>query len=289
MTDALERAIADGGIVDCYVNAHSADLGTDMPSLTNFFKENAGGHRTADELIEDMDASRIAWALLTPPPENQHAVADQEIPYRWAVDAVERHPDRFRLAVRVNPYDGMKAVRQLESMVRNDGAAALRLAPYRVGRPCTDKIFYPLYTKCCELGIPVTILTGIMTNWSGSRNQHPILFDELCEQWPELVVVSAHGAQPWGRELVQLMRNFKNLYHTISGFVPERYPPELIEFANSRRGRHKILFSTDWPAVDFARAVNSLHKVPIDDDVWPYFLRDNSNRVFGAPGQGPPG
>jgi predicted TIM-barrel fold metal-dependent hydrolase len=225
-----------------------------------------------------MDAHGISRALLAPPSIGGRI--GPEDGYRWTLEAVQQHPDRFGLSVRADPHEGMNAVRQLESMVKNDGGIALRFVPFQVGKPLDDRIYFPLYTKCVELGIPVTAPVGISGPRVPSMLQHPEHLDDLCYLWPELTIVTTHGGEPWTWLLVKLMTKWPNLYHMISAFAPQYYPKDTINFLNSSRGRMKVMFATDYPLISFERAMAELPNTPISDQSWQYFLHDNAARVF---------
>jgi predicted TIM-barrel fold metal-dependent hydrolase len=226
----------------------------------------------------DLRAQQIARALIAPPPES--AGGDQAAGYRWTLDAVQAHPDRLGLSVRVDADQGMRAVRALERMVRDDGARALRIVPYRDGKRPTHRSYYPLYAKCVELGIPVTITVGMPLVERPGTVQDPRHLDKLCAFFPELVVVSAHGGAPWTAMLVQLLRTWPNLHHMISAYAPSRYPPELVAFANTARGRRKVLYASDYPLLSFERVRRELPACGIGDDAMPWFLEKNALRVF---------
>jgi uncharacterized protein len=269
-------------IVDGYVNANPPQLGLDW-SLTD---DSYGPARTKPqdlaELVADLDRHRIARALLAPPPES--AMGDQVAGYRWTLDAVQQHPDRFGLSVRVDADQGMRAVRHLESMVRNDGALALRIVPYRDGKRASHRSYFPLYAKCIELGIPVTITVGMPLVPREGTVQNPKHLDKVCAFFPELVVVSAHGGAPWTGLLVSLLRTWPNLYHMISAYPPSRYPPELVAFANSRRGRKKVMYASDYPLLTFERIRRELPDCGIDGESMPWFAGKNAARVFWGEG-----
>jgi len=265
-------------IVDAYVNANPPHLDLNW-SLTD---ETYGSARTESQdlehLVADMDRNRISRALLAPPPES--AMGDQVAGYRWTLDAVQRYPDRFGLSVRVDSDQGIRAVRHLESMVRNDGARALRIVPYRDGKRASHRSYFPLYAKCIELGIPVTITVGMPLVQRPGIVQNPKHLDKVCAFFPELVVVSAHGGAPWTALLVQLLRTWPNLYHMISAYPPSRYPPELVAFANTGRGSRKIMYASDYPLLTFDRVRRELPGSGISDDAMPWFTGKNAMRVF---------
>jgi predicted TIM-barrel fold metal-dependent hydrolase len=265
-------------IVDCYINANPPHLNLDWSLAADTYGQNRAKPQTIEELIDDMDRNHIARGLLAPPPES--AMGDQVLGYRWTLDAVQQHPDRFALSVRVNAEEGIRAVRHLESMVRNDGARALRIVPYRDAKKASHRSYFPLYAKCIELGIPVTITTGMPLVQRRGIVQDPKHLDKVCAFFPELVIVSAHGGAPWTATLVQLLKTWPNLYHMISAYAPSRYPPELVAYANSTRGRRKVLFASDYPLMSFERTRRELPTCGIIDEVMPLFTVENAERVI---------
>ncbi len=269
-------------IVDAYVNANPPHLGLSW-SLTD---ETYGDARTEsqdlDQLLADMDRNHIARVLLAPPPES--AMGDQEAGYRWTLDAVQQHPDRFGLSVRVDAEQGIRAVRHLETMVRNDGARALRIVPYRDGKRASHRSYFPLYAKCIELDIPVTITVGMPLVQRRGIVQDPKHLDKVCAFFPELVIVSAHGGAPWTGLLVQLLRTWPNLHAMISAYPPSRYPPELVAFANTGRGRRKVMYASDYPLLRFDRVRRELPTCGIGEEAMPWFTGKNAERIFWQEG-----
>lgn len=52
------------------------------------------------------------------------------------------------------------AVRELRRAVQELGFVALRIVPWLWQLPPTDRLYYPLYTACVELGIPFCTQVG---------------------------------------------------------------------------------------------------------------------------------
>ncbi len=272
------RSKSPRGIIDCYVNGNPPDLGMEWGAADYLFGRSRSGAHSADGLVEHMDAHGIARALLTPPPEGAGATEEQG--YRWTLDAVQRHPDRFRLSVRFDPRAGFGAVRELERQVREDGAGAVRIVPFRHEAPLTDPIYAPLFAKCIELGLPVTSTVGIPGPLVRGKFQDVLYLDDLCAAWPDLVLVTTHGGEPWTRLLALLLAKWPNLYHMISAFAPRYYPADTIDFLNTEAGRSKVMFATDYPMISFERALAELPSVPLAEASWEPFLFGNAARVF---------
>ncbi|MCU1463741.1 MAG: amidohydrolase 2 [Acidimicrobiales bacterium] len=269
-------------LVDAYINANPPHLGLNWSLTDDLYGSNKANAQDLDDLLADMDRNAITRGLLAPPPES--AMGDPEAGYRWTLDAVQRHPDRFGLSVRVDADQGIRAVRHLERMVHNDGARALRIVPYRDGKRPSHRSYFPLYAKCIELEIPVTITVGLPLVPRAGVMQDPRHLDKVCSFFPELVVVSAHGGAPWTSTLVQLLRTWPNLYHMISAYAPSRYPPDLVAFANSTRGRRKMMFASDYPLLSFERVRRELPTCGIGDAAMPWFAAKNASRIFWREG-----
>jgi predicted TIM-barrel fold metal-dependent hydrolase len=83
--------------------------------------------------------------------------------------------------------------------------------------------------------------------------QRPLYLDEVCLFYPDLVIIMAHGADPWWGEAIRLLLKYPNLYMMTSAYAPKYLPPELIRFMDTR-GSTKVMFATDYPFLPFDRA-----------------------------------
>ena len=62
--------------------------------------------------------------------------------------------------------------------------------------PPTDAVYYPLYTKCCELDLPLCMNTGIPGPPLPAEAQNPIHLDRVCIRFPELKLVHDPRRRP---------------------------------------------------------------------------------------------
>jgi hypothetical protein len=197
--------------------------------------------------------------------------------------AVKNHPDRFLPSIGVDPNLGMKAVEQVVKSYETVGLKALAGFPagYSPQVPIDDKRWYPIYAKCCELGIPVFMCTGVPGPRVPMACQKVELLDEVCWFFPELTIVMRHGAEPWEELAVKLMLKWPNLYYSTSAFAPKYYPRAIIDYANSR-GADKVLYAGYFPmGLTLERIFSELPGLPLKDDVWPKFLHQNARKVLG--------
>ncbi len=196
--------------------------------------------------------------------------------------ALREHPDRFLASAGVDPNDGMKAVEEIVRLHETVDLKAIAGFPagYNPQVPINDKRWYPIYAKCCELDIPVFMCTGVPGPRVPMACQKTELLDEVCWFFPELTIVMRHGAEPWEELAVKLMIKWPNLYYSTSAFAPRYYPKAIIDYANTR-GADKVMYGGYFPmGLTLDRIFSEMPDVPLKDEVWPKFLRENARRVL---------
>jgi predicted TIM-barrel fold metal-dependent hydrolase len=196
--------------------------------------------------------------------------------------ALTAHPDRFLASIGVDPNDGTRAVEQI---VRAHETLDLRaVVGFPAGCnpqvPINDKRWYPIYSRCCELDIPIFMCVGVPGPRVPMACQKVELLDEVCWFFPELTIVMRHGAEPWEDLAVKLMLKWPNLYYSTSAFAPKYYPRAIIDYANTR-GADKVMYAGYFPmGLTLERIFTELPDVPLRDEVWPRFLRHNAAKVL---------
>jgi uncharacterized protein len=139
-----------------------------------------------------------------------------------------------------------------------------------------------MYERAQAVGIPVMIHTGTSI-FPGARNLYaqPMLADDVSVDYPNLVVILAHGGRPlWMDEAFFLVRRHKNMYMDVSGIPPQKlmeYFPRLEEIAD------KVLFGTDWPGPGVPGVRGNIEKfrgLPISPAAQQKILYDNAANLF---------
>ena len=105
----------------------------------------------------------------------------------------------------------------------------------------------------------------------------------MAIDFPELVIVGGHIGYPWTEEMVAVARKHENVYIDTSAYTAKRYPPELIRYMQTRSGRGKVMFGTNYPMVFHQRALEDLGDHELDDETRSAFLHGNAQRLLGLP------
>ena len=230
---------------------------------------------SVEEMIETMDEHGVERAIIT---------VDARDPHGHALSFIEKHPERFSLGAQLDPTKLMKAVRALEAIKKDYPVVLARITPFYIDRPPTDAVYYPVYAKCIELDLPLTINTGIPGPPMPGECQNPMYLDRVCLDFPELKLVMAHGADPWWGVAIRLMIKYRNLYLKTSAYLPKYLPPELIHFMNTR-GKNKIIWASDHPAIQIKRCLEEAEKLDLREGVLDKYLYSNAARLFFGEGK----
>jgi uncharacterized protein len=205
-------------------------------------------------------------------------------PYRDVeARALREHPDRFVPSLAVDPNDITGAVRNIRRARDECDIKAVTSFPAGCNPPVpvSDRRYYPVFSTCAELDIPIVLNAGVPGPRVPGACQDVEHFDRICYDFPELRVVMRHGAEPQTELAVKLMLKWPGLHFMSSGFAPRHYPGAIVEYANTR-GADKVMYAGYYPmGLSLRRIFDELPFVPLKDEVWPKFLRDNARRVFG--------
>jgi uncharacterized protein len=227
-----------------------------------------------DQLLDDMDAHGVEKAVLLCRVNQTEG---------RSLSFAEARPDRFALGV--GGFDLLKpmpSLRALQAFVDNHPVAYASIGPSFWGDgmyPPTDAVYFPLYTKCCELELPLCMNTGIPGPPLPAEPQNPIHIDRVCYRFPELKLSMIHGADPWWDVAIRLMLKYANLRLMTSAWSPKYLPESLLHFMRTR-GKGRVMFATDYPVLSFERCIGEALALDLPDDVRDGWLYGNANDFF---------
>jgi len=284
---------SDIGVVDLMIAFPSANARRNYDFMQPLLRDEASGRmefpveyifkQVPNHLDEGQDPVEVTLKEM-----DRHGVAIGLIGVggKVAARALKEHPDRFRASIEVDPNDITGAVRRIRQAHAEQGVKAVSSFPAGCNPqvPVSDRRYYPIFQTCIDLDIPIILNAGIAGPRMPSACQDVMHFDQVCYDFPELRVVMRHGAEPWEALAVKLMLKWPGLYYMTSAFAPKYYPKAIIDYANTRGG-DKIMYAGYYPmGLSLERIFTELPNVPLKDEVWPRFLRENAMRVFKLDG-----
>lgn len=274
-------------ILDAVVNLWTPDLTRNYtPKLNAFWQAVKIGGETAsgislEEQIRRMDAAGIDKGLLLATTGGwEGSDIFFEKPVARIAEVVAAHPRRFKGLVGINPSRIVPALKRVEEAVRERGFVGAHLYPHWFGEPPDHRIYYPFYAKCAELEVPIQIQVGHSAQSFLPTVARPVTLDRVAIDFPELRIVGIHIGYPWTEEMISVAWKHPNVFIGSDAHSPKYWEPSFVRFIDTR-GQDKVLFGTDWPVVDFSRAIQEIEALDLREGPKRKLLLENAVRVYG--------
>jgi predicted TIM-barrel fold metal-dependent hydrolase len=276
--------------IDAVVNLWTPEANALRPKRDAFYqgkmkveKQTAEGV-SLDEMLRRMDAAGIERGFLVATRAGRLGhPACYHLPYELVAKAVKRHPDRFYGMAGLDPYEGMKGVKELVRAVEELGFIGAHFYPHWYELAPDHAKWYPYYAKCCELDIPVQMQVGQSMVYDPSYPVRsvgrPITLDAVACDFPELRLVGIHVGIPWADEMIAMAWKHANVFIGCDAHSPKYWPESFVRFINGY-GQDKVLFGTDFPILDFERTREEIEALGLKPQAKKKLLRDNALRVY---------
>lgn len=257
--------------IDTLINSSFLDDGG-AAALGHLFKDIGERPRidSATQLIELLDQQDIGACVLSIM-EPGHA--------EWVGHAHRQYPSKILPAMIVNPLLGMEEIRRVVAYHAEYGVRCLRIPPFRYSLPPTDRVYWPFYVKAIELGMAVSQNAGMPGPRRPGWVQNPIHYDEVAFHFPELRLVMTHCGQPWIDEAIATIAHWDNVYMSCCAVAPKYWSDGFVQFINTR-GKHKMMFGTEYPTLTWERARAEISGIGLRDSVAPSFYSENAMKAF---------
>ncbi|HEX4927704.1 MAG TPA: amidohydrolase family protein [Burkholderiales bacterium] len=276
--------------IDAVVNLWTPEANALRPKRDAFYQGKMKVEkRTAEgvslgEMLRRMDAAGIERGFLVATRAGRLGhPACYHLPYELVAKAVRQHPDRFCGLAGLDPYEGMKGVRELEHAVSELGFIGAHFYPHWYELAPDHAKWYPYYAKCCELDVPVQLQVGQSMLYDPTYPVRsvgrPIALDAVACDFPELKLIGIHVGIPWTDEMIAMAWKHPNVYIGSDAHSPKYWPESFVRYVNSY-GQDKVLFGTDFPILDFERTRAEVEALGLKPAAKRKLLRDNALRIY---------
>ena len=190
----------------------------------------------------------------------------------------EQHPDRFVGLAGYDPFHIHESLREIETAVTQFGFKGVYVHIYGFDIPLSDRKMYPLYAKCVELNVPVSMQVGHVLEAMPSEGGRPMYLDQIACDFPDLKMIGAHTGWPWVEELISVCYKWENVWFGVDAWMPRYLSPTVVQFINSRMGRDRCLWGTN--GLPWAESLRQLKELGLKEEVRRKLLRDNAFELF---------
>lgn len=182
-------------------------------------------------------------------------------------DCLNKYPDRFFGAVRVDPWQREEALEELEKRFKHRGFKAIYLHPWEENYQCNRGVVLPILDFARRRKLPVIIAAGYL--WVSHITQ----VGDLARQFPDVKIMVTNAGQLDLSGLTLgnvkfVLKEFPNLYLGTASAVATEWLVDLIRV--NAKGR--VLFESGHP---FFEA--NLERCRVD---YCYINLDEKNEVY---------
>jgi len=190
----------------------------------------------------------------------------------------EKYPQRFVGLAGYNPFRIKDSLNEIERSVKEYGFKGVYIHIYGFDMSLIDNRMYPLYAKCTELDIPVSIQVGYVLEAMPSEHGRPIYLDRIALDFPTLKIIGSHTGYPWCEELISICYKYDNVYFGADAHMPRYWEPTVVRFIQTR-GQDKVIWGSN--GLPWDRMFAQIDALQLSEEVQRKLLRDNAMRVFG--------
>ena len=224
----------------------------------------------------------------------------------WGCSVGRRFPRLLPFIGMSDDLGGPEAMVEEVVLRASQGAKGVKMHPGQFSYYPDDEIFWPMYEKCQELGLPILSDSGPWPhshlvfeypNPLGSKlpeNQRdfaePKNFARVLEAFPRLTLILAHLGSAWWDERVELAQKYPNVYFdTSQGFsAPDQLPvvarrslaEEDVVRVFRKIGIDRIMFGTDLPGIPLQPQLEQLLRLSFTDEEKGKILSGNAKRIL---------
>lgn len=209
------------------------------------------------------------------------------LPNDYYADIVRKYPDIFVGFAGIDPLKGMDAVREIRRSY-DLGLRGVAVRPFMFGIPANHAKFYPIYSTCVELGIPIWFHLSINYSTLSLEVERPVSLDRVAQDFPELKMIAGHGGWPWVNEMVAVAWRNPNVYIDIASYLPKYIGMQgtgwepLIHYGNSVL-QDKILFGSTQllMGMSIKELADGVMALPLKEEVKQKWLYHNAAQLLG--------
>lgn len=193
----------------------------------------------------------------------------------------KKHPDKFVGFWGIDPHKKMNAVYEIVKAVEEHGMKGIAIDPYLAHIPASEARFYPLYTKCAELDIPVFITMAPPPQVSGALIEYcnPTDVDKVARDFPELTLIMSHGGYPFVNEAIYTCWRNKNVYMDFSEY--EKAPMKNV-FVDGVKTliQDKVVFASAHPFIEIEDAIDAYNEFELSVELTKKVMYENAARIL---------
>lgn len=222
-----------------------------------------------DDFIREYDKQEVDKICIS----SWQMIYDANAANRDVFEATKRYPKRLIGFGGISPQIGKKeVVEQISRCIEEYGMKGIKINPSE-GRFYSDSwLMEPVMDQAIKYNVP------ILLHCSEDSYSNPSLVKEIVERLPNIKLLIAHiGGEHW-LKAIAIAEKYKNVYVDTTGCSPQQW---VIPMAIERCGEDKIVWGSDFPALNLASELCKITAGKIEDRVKNKILYENIAKILG--------
>ena len=166
------------------------------PTRHGFPRPKSVKTQAMQDLLDEMDEASITWGVIM---GRQSAPPHGAVPNDEITKAIDEHPQRFVGFAGIDLRQIERGVVEIERTSKIKGYVGASIEPGATFEAmyADDRRLYPLYEKCQELDVPMSItLSGYLASMVGHDLSYgsPTPVFRVAKDFPKLKIIVSHAA-----------------------------------------------------------------------------------------------
>lgn len=255
------------------------------PTRLGFPRPKSVRSQAMPDLLEEMAAAGITRGVIM---GRQSAPPHGSVPNDEITEALRAHPDRFVAFAGLGLADIGAALSEMERTAKIHGYVGMSIEPGAAAEPMysDDRRLYPLYDRCAELGIPMSItLSGYLSAMVGHDLSYgsPTPVYKVARDFPKLKIIVSHGAWPNVMPMMEVAFMRENVYVSPDLYINGIDTPGAQEYIKAARFflGDRLLFGTAYPSRPLKESVEAFRQWQLPKELEDRILHRNAARLLG--------
>jgi predicted TIM-barrel fold metal-dependent hydrolase len=237
--------------------------------------EHFARSRTPQGFLDEVRDAGLSHAVVV----GRHTPT-QHLPNDVIHQIVDGHPELIGIGA-VDPVlqGEAAALAEIDRLVQVLGLSGIDIEP-GFGAPPRypdDPVYFPIYERAVELGVPVFLMTGPTT--PDLRFNDPAPLARVAQAFPQLPLVVSHGYWPQVQQIIGVAFRYANVHIVPDMYLFQAGSSAYVEAANSFLG-DQFLFGSSYPFRPIAQSIDDFLQLGFKESVIDRLLYDNAANLF---------
>lgn len=239
--------------------------------------------QSVDDLLKEMTEADVLGVIMgRQAPRPLGIIPNDEI-----TEVMQQHPGRFVAFTGIDLRDIDAGLKEIERTHRYEGYRGVSIEPGASFSPMypDDKTLYPIYERCQERDLPVSItISGMLCTMVGNDLAYgsPTPVAKVAKDFPKLKIVISHGAWPSVMPMIEVAFMRENVYISPDLYINGIDTPGSQEYIKAAKSfmPDRLLFGTAYPSRPLKESVAAFRQWDLSPELQDKILYRNAARLL---------